>query len=327
MIRTTALPAAALLAATLVAPTTTYAAGETCRGEVATLVGTPGARVLGTEGPDVVVTNGASYVGTLGGDDLVCVTGGVEVVLAAGAGKDLVDATAPGPAVLRVYLGSGDDTFEGSAADLTVWADDSPAPGQALDSSSDVVRVAEVPGARTVVGTGQIGRPNADVIRLAGGGEVRWSGPMAPGAELTGGAGDNRLTASLPAGAVEVDLAAGTAIGTGASGTEDLRWSGFESYSFHDQAEAVTRLDVDGSRRDDAVDLVLNPGTRISMALATGDDVLTTSAVGDAGSSYRGGAGRDLIGVAAWGNVDLDLGAGALSGVSGGDRTRAGLHR
>lgn len=148
---------------------------------------------------------------------------------------------------------------------------------------------------------------------------------MAPGAELTGGAGDNRLTASLPAGDVEVDLAAGEAIGTGASGTEDLRWSGFESHSFHDRAEAVTRLDVDGSRRDDAVDLVLYSGTRIRVALGAGDDVLTTSAVGDAGSSYRGGAGRDLIGVAAWGNVDLDLGSGALSAVSGGDRARAAV--
>ena len=321
MIRTSALSSVVLLGVALLAPTTTYAAGETCRGEAATLVGAPQSEVTGTEGRDVVVTNAASYVGTLGGDDLVCVTGGgVATVVATGAGRDVVDATAAGPAVLRLLLGGGADTFDGAAPTLDVWADDSPTPGLALDSSVDVVRVAALPGARTVVGSGQQGLPNADVIRLAGSGDVTWNGSMAPGAELVGGAGDNRLTASLPAGDVDVDLAASTATGTGGS---QLRWSGFESYSFSDLAGAVTQLDVSGSRRNDAVDLVLHRGLRITAALGRGDDVLNTSAVGAEDSSYRGGAGRDLIGVAAWGNVDLDLDAGVLSGVVGGERTRA----
>ena len=48
---------------------------ELCFGQVPTIVGTPGENLEGTDGPDVVLSNGAPYVDTLGGDDLVCVTG------------------------------------------------------------------------------------------------------------------------------------------------------------------------------------------------------------------------------------------------------------
>ena len=77
MMRATVLSAAALLAATLLAPTTAHAAGETCQGRPARVVGTDNEPLAGTEGPDVIVTNGASPVHALGGDDLVCATGTV----------------------------------------------------------------------------------------------------------------------------------------------------------------------------------------------------------------------------------------------------------
>jgi hypothetical protein len=48
---------------------------ELCFGQLPTIVGTPGEQVIGTDGPDIVVSNSARYVDTLGGDDLVCVTG------------------------------------------------------------------------------------------------------------------------------------------------------------------------------------------------------------------------------------------------------------
>ena len=78
---TTTLPTAGLLGLALLSPlTAANAAGETCRGEAATIVGTPGNPALlgsdgvtGTEGRDVVVTNGAAKVSTLGGDDVICV--------------------------------------------------------------------------------------------------------------------------------------------------------------------------------------------------------------------------------------------------------------
>ncbi|CAA9412630.1 hypothetical protein [uncultured Nocardioides sp.] len=64
------------LGATLLAvPASPAAAAPTCRGEAATLVGSEGATLTGTEGRDVVVTDAAVAVDTLGGDDLVCITG------------------------------------------------------------------------------------------------------------------------------------------------------------------------------------------------------------------------------------------------------------
>lgn len=75
-----------------------YAVGETCNGQAATLVGTPGGVVTGTDGPDVIVTNGAARVEAGAGDDVICTTGTVAadpfnpaVAVLAGAGNDLVD--------------------------------------------------------------------------------------------------------------------------------------------------------------------------------------------------------------------------------------------
>jgi len=83
MRRTTILTAAPLLGLVLLSPATgATAAGETCRGEAATLVGTRGSMLVGTEGRDVVVTNGTSKVTTMGGDDLVCIPDGTPRTLA-----------------------------------------------------------------------------------------------------------------------------------------------------------------------------------------------------------------------------------------------------
>jgi hypothetical protein len=65
--RTISLTAVALLGAALLAPVgTATAAGETCQGQAATIVGTPGGQIVGTEGADVIVTNGATNVDALG---------------------------------------------------------------------------------------------------------------------------------------------------------------------------------------------------------------------------------------------------------------------
>jgi Ca2+-binding RTX toxin-like protein len=89
--------ATGLLAATLLPATApAYAAGETCLGRPATVIGTPGQSVLtGTEGDDVVVTNGASDVRALGGDDWVCV-------------RDVPDAPAR---TIAIDTGDGDDAL------------------------------------------------------------------------------------------------------------------------------------------------------------------------------------------------------------------------
>jgi Ca2+-binding RTX toxin-like protein len=86
------LAATGLLAATLLTAPTAQAAAETCQGRAATVVGSADV-VNGTEGDDVIVTNGATRVRALGGNDVVCVTGGPE----SGSVRQDID------------LGSGDD--------------------------------------------------------------------------------------------------------------------------------------------------------------------------------------------------------------------------
>ena len=122
MRRTTPLTATAMLGLALLAPTTTAsAAGETCRGEAATIVGTD-RTLVGTEGRDVIVTGKSYDVKSLGGDDLVCVvpdgTGTNVLHVEAGAGNDVVDTTS---ASLEGYyvetlLQTGTDTLEGGPA-------------------------------------------------------------------------------------------------------------------------------------------------------------------------------------------------------------------
>ena len=132
------LMAAGLLAATLLARPTAHAAGETCQGQPATIVGTFLQQDLtGTEGPDVVVTNGATVVKTLGGDDLVCVTDEpgrrLGVRLDTGPGDDVVDGTFT-LADIEAVLGSGSDTYSGSPArDQVVTGDGT------VDNEQDIV--------------------------------------------------------------------------------------------------------------------------------------------------------------------------------------------
>ena len=75
MRRTTTL-AALLLGTALLTPTgLATAAGETCRGEAATIVGT-GGTLQGTDGRDVIVTGASWRILAGAGDDVVCATGG-----------------------------------------------------------------------------------------------------------------------------------------------------------------------------------------------------------------------------------------------------------
>src|SRR6478735_7591944 len=116
MLRTATLLTTALVGAALLAPTSASAAPTTCQGRPVTLVG-PGdaAKVLtGTEGNDVIVTEGALRVLALGGDDLICVTSGLQPSVDAGAGNDSVDASADDGGSLTA-LGEGDDRYVGSS--------------------------------------------------------------------------------------------------------------------------------------------------------------------------------------------------------------------
>jgi uncharacterized repeat protein (TIGR01451 family) len=81
---------------------TAAAQAPSCRGTVATLVGTAGPdRLVGTEGPDVILARaGGDTIVGLSGRDLIC----------GNSGSDRVNA---GPAADRVFAGAGTDRVKG----------------------------------------------------------------------------------------------------------------------------------------------------------------------------------------------------------------------
>ena len=206
--RNTSLTAVALLGAALLAPMgAATAAGETCQGRAATIVGTPGAQIVGTEGADVIVTNGETRVDALGGDDLVCAT------IEDGVGYNPVFA----------ILGAGADTFTASdGGSHTIVA----GTADGTDTEADVIRIGS-----GSVRSGMVGQPNADIIDLAFG-EVSWSGiQTAPGAVTVGT--DGTLSIRSANGDVTMD-----ASGTVTGGDTMLTWTGqFDQFGFTTSAE------------------------------------------------------------------------------------------
>lgn len=109
-------------------------AGETCRGQAATIVGTPEGRVVGTPGDDVIVSNAAWSVDAGDGDDLVCLSPaegdqlGNVVEVTAGAGDDVVVSegehnnsdTDLGPGRDEFHGGGWEDRVEASLDDTIV---------------------------------------------------------------------------------------------------------------------------------------------------------------------------------------------------------------
>src|SRR5690349_8828813 len=190
--RLTPLTAAALVGTALLVPTgTATAAGETCDGRPATIVGTPGGQVTGTEGADVIVTNGAARVDALGGDDLVCATGEGRVI---------------------AVLGAGADTFldqNGEPHQVAAGTEDG------HDTEADVIRLTKF----GQVSTGEAGKPNADTIDLAASGYVYWYGVQTAPGSVVAGTGSKLYLRS--AGALDVD-AAGSVTG----GDTSLTWTG-----------------------------------------------------------------------------------------------------
>ncbi|MDR7253161.1 Ca2+-binding RTX toxin-like protein [Nocardioides sp. BE266] len=311
--RTTPLLATGLLAASaLLATPTAYAAGETCQGQPATIVGTPGQFGLtGTEGADVIVTNGATSVSALGGDDLVCVTGGTptqpHVVVDAGAGDDVVDASASGSDVWTA-LGTGSDTYTGSPHGESVYAGTNPfATGTSVDTEPDVVTTGA--GGTDLVFSGSDRTVlNSDTVVLSGGGgRLTWVGPLAAGGRLDGGGG-SKLDFTVGSGAVVVDAVSGTMSQDGAL---QLRWTGFDRYRTGGAPSGTpSSFSFVGSDRDEELELDFADAHTVDQRidLGGGDDNLWMGAgdsLGSRGSRYIGGPGKDHALI--WGGTNLDV--------------------
>jgi Ca2+-binding RTX toxin-like protein len=291
----------------LLDPIPAMAVAETCRGEAATIVGT-GPAITGTGGRDVVVTHGATQVRTLGGDDVICVTGGAaqtgRTAIDPGSGDDVVDGTtAPGWWV-QAELGEGTDRFEAGAAGSTVFGayqNASPA-----DTEKDVI----IGGAGSdSVTSGVPGEPNPDVIDLGAGDDaLTYKGTMSAGGSIAGGTGvDQIFPWDSRSGATLIDNAAGTL-------TVDQQvvatWSGLESFQTGTIDGAPLRFV--GTAADETV--LARVSGPIHAAFGAGDDSLVIDEAPGAGSSIAGGDGRDDVYVSTdSGLLDLDLRRGRLT--------------
>jgi len=330
MRRTTPLTTAALLGLALLTPATAAtAAGETCRGEAATIVGT-GPTVTGTEGRDVIVTASAGVVDALGGDDLICVTGpgGNSNLLSvdAGAGDDVVDTTAlPAGFYVSTVLGAGADTFAGGPSSDTVYAGEKAITGgggftSGADTEKDSI---DAGTGDDTVWTGSPGSPNSDAVVLGLGTDRVYLGASSTTSEavLDGGEGEDALRLLAGAGDLTLDMAAGTF--TSPQGTAGF--TGFDSTSLEVGNGTVAYRGTEG---DDNVTLRPNGGVpTLDVTTGGGDDAVTlepATAIGT-GSRIDTGAGTDtLVAATDSGRLSLDL-ATQRFGVSGVDAVAVGL--
>jgi Ca2+-binding RTX toxin-like protein len=177
-----AAPAAFAVPAVDVAGATAGVAA-TCRGQPATIVGTPDQKDLaGTPGADIIVTGGARNVTADAGNDLVCVTTRTTFV-DAGPDDDTV-ITADDGAIVTVRLGDGADIFSGGARPDQVR----PGPGAdqvATGDGDDSYGVEVSPTEST-----------GDLVDLGPGNDFAVAGPDM-GTTLEGGTGRNTLIPSL----------------------------------------------------------------------------------------------------------------------------------
>lgn len=259
--RTISLTAVALLGAALLAPiSTATAAGETCQGQAATIVGTPGSPLVGTEGADVIVTNGASRVDALGGDDLVCGTGGTPAfgtILGAGADTFITDSIGGN----YIYAGTEDGT----------------------DTEADVIRAGYA-----VVISGTVGQPNADIIDLDSG-EVVWSGVQTPPSAVSVGTAFS-LGVRSANGDVTMD-ATGTVTGADTA----LTWTGdFERLVFDTSAE-YGRFTFRGTSGTEHLKVNAPTTYDRDIALHGGKDSYESNSLGGKATRIKGDGGRNQL--------------------------------
>ncbi len=315
MFRTTALPAAVLLGSTLLVPTSAQAAGETCHGVPATIVGsdrtTP---IVGTDGPDVIVSTGARVIDARGGDDLICVVDSSVRQLDAGPGDDVVDVSAGHGA--RAVLGAGADTYIGSPGQDEVWAGTRGRHGSPdEDTETDVIGTGDGQTADEVH-SGERRLPNPDQVRVGVMASVSWAGtPTATSVLSSVRFGD--LTLDLGAhDRVSIDNVDEVITFTG----EPFDVPGFTSFTVRSPSgpRDFSFLGNDQGYEYLTLDLPRPHGHQVDMGDGRNELTVTLGRPLAKGTSYHGGSGRDSLGLTLPdGEVAMDLGRRSLTTRSG----------
>ena len=295
--------AAALGSATVPA----VAAGESCQGQPATVVGPgdPHGFLYGTGGNDVIVIAGARYVEAGGGGDLICITLGYSDV-DAGDGNDTVIASPDGS---TVELGTGSDRFVGSTGRDAVS-------GGIGFYRSDVERDAIDTGPRganeDTVWSGKVGVPNSDQVHMSWG-RLSWNGSATRASDIDGGAGSLLEVGTDEKLHLTIDNVAATLV---QRPQPVLEIPGFTRFLLS-QPKGLKGFTFRGTGRNEllSTSYAKSPaGSKVD--LGGGDDELSVSAWRESrSSSYRGGRGNDLVNLrmAVTDDLDLDLRRGRLS--------------
>ncbi len=301
--RNISLAAVALVGAALLAPAgTATAAGETCQGQAATIVGTPGGQITGTEGADVIVTNDAIRVDALGGDDLVCATGE----------RSSYDSATGTSTFVPAILGAGADTFIPSErSGYTIYA----GTVDGTDTEADVIRLSWTAG---LVISGMPGQPNADIIDLGGSGDVRWSGiQTAPGAvsAVSHSIGTGSLSVRSAHGDVTMD-ASGTVTGVDTA----LTWTGrFARLGFTTSA-TYGRFTFRGTDSIEHIKVDAPTTYDRDIALGSGNDLYESNSLGGKATRIKGDIGRNtlLLDLKSHDRVRADLGRSRVTATKAG---------
>jgi Ca2+-binding RTX toxin-like protein len=304
--------AVAIVASTALvgAASTAVARQETCFGQPATHVGTPGRPLHATSGPDVIVSNGVASLNAGAGDDLICVTGsaGGELFVNAGPGDDVLDTTAAGTSpFVELTLGAGADRFQGGPLDELVHAGTQTGAYDSTARSDHEVDLIDTGDGDDIVGTGDPTAPNSDVVRLGPGDDaVAWAATQhAPGGLVDGGDGHDFLTMTRSRGAWVLDNAAGRAT---RDGVLMAAWSGLELFDTTNLVGAPGPIVFVGSDADE----VLQVASPVQAAMAGGDDLVEVARPGARGS-YDGGPGADALVLVAWAyDLRFDMPSGRL---------------
>lgn len=293
--------AGVLLVAGLGVASAAQAKVETCRGIDATLVGTPGLPLNGTEDRDVMVSNGASTVGGYGGDDLVCVTGGTAYVDTA-VGSDTVDAGGSGGAAVRVFLGQGPDRFFGGTGQDTVTTSGTVS---TRDDDDDVVLTY---GGNDAVLSGSPGQPNGDTVDLGDGDDtISFLGTEAlRGGAVAGGTGNDLVAFDLSGTG---DWLLDNTRGVGRRGDRNvLNWTSMERFDLLPTQGRFQFVGSDASEWLDISDPTAAPHAAAAVAMAGGDDSVTVDPETAVGSVYDGGLGANtFVASSGAGSLSVDL--------------------